>query len=114
MATKVYFNSNCSKCRTAVKFLEDANIDYFNYEYLNEGLIREDILEILKKGDLNVNQILRTGDIDYKANIRGQDLSDDEKIDILVRYPKILQRPIVVTEKKAVVAKDKDSLDKLL
>lgn len=113
MANKVFFNPRCSKCRIAQKFMDEHNIEYSNIYYLDEGITKKDILEILKKGNLNINQILRTGELDYKTNIRGLDLTDEEKIDVLLKYPKILQRPIVLSDTKAIVARDSESLEKI-
>ena len=60
MENKVYFNPRCSKCRIAEKFMDENNIEHNNYLYLEDGVTREDIEEILNKGNLNINQILRT------------------------------------------------------
>ena len=113
MANKVFYNPRCSKCRIAVKYMDENNIDYSVHEYLEEGITKKYIKEILKKGNLNINQILRTGEVDYKANIRARDLSDEEKIDAVVKYPKILQRPIILSNKKAIVAREMKSLEKI-
>jgi len=111
MVNKIFFNPRCSKCKIADKFMKEHNIKHSNYLYLEEGITKKDILEILKKGNLSINQILRTGELNYKTNIRGLNLSDSEKIDVVVKYPKILQRPIVLSDTKAIVARDKESLE---
>jgi len=110
---KIYFNPRCSKCRNAVAYMDDNDINYRTHEYLKEGITKKDIKEILKKGNLNINQILRSGELDYKTHIRGLNLSDEEKINVLIKYPKILQRPIILSDKKAIIARDIQSLEKI-
>ncbi|MGK0208766.1 MAG: arsenate reductase [Patescibacteria group bacterium] len=111
---KIYSNPRCAKCRTAVKFLEDNNIKATIIEHLNEGINRKDIVEILKKGNYNIDEIIRKNEDEYKKYIKGKDLTDEEKADILEMQPKLLQRPIIVDKKTAKITREKDVLKKYL
>lgn len=110
---KVYFNPKCSKCRIAKDFLDSENKDYELYEYLDRGLNFENLKEILKKGNLKVDDIIRKNEDEYRDLIKNKNLSEDEILKILVKNPRLLQRPIIVSFNSAVVARDEYSLNKL-
>jgi len=69
---KVYFNPRCSKCRIAKDFLDANKKDYELYEYLDEGLNFESLKEILKKGNLEVKDIIRKNEEEYRSLIKGK------------------------------------------
>ena len=110
---KVYFNPKCSKCRIAKNFLDTNEKDYELYEYLEKGLDFNSLKEILKKGNLKVDDIIRKNEDEYKNLIRGKDLSDDEVLKLIVKYPRLLQRPIILNKNSAIVARDEMALDKV-
>jgi len=45
--------------------------------------------------------------------VAGKNLSDDELLRIMAEYPELLQRPIVVRENKAILARPVDRLTEL-
>ena len=49
--------------------------------------------------------IIRTNEEEWKTNFRGKELSDEELIDAMIAYPKLIQRPIVFDEKSGVVGR---------
>lgn len=106
---KVYFNPRCSKCRIAELFLLDNRIEHKNYLYLEEGLSKEEILELLSKG-LELDEIIRKNEPEYKEI---KDLDDDKKIEALVKNPRLLQRPIIVSQNKAIVGRESQNLNKI-
>ena len=110
---KVYFNPRCSKCRIARDFLENNNIKFELIEYLDSGINKEDIKNILKKGKLNILDIVRKNEEEYKLHIKDRNLSENEKISVICKYPKLLQRPIIFDSKSAIIARDEESLNKI-
>lgn len=107
---KMYFNPHCSKCRVAAETFDAQGVAYEKFKYLEETFTKEDIREILTKGNLSIDDILRQSEPEYLEHIKDRNLTDDEKTDVLIRHPKILQRPIVVSETSAVVARDEESV----
>jgi arsenate reductase (glutaredoxin) len=113
MSLKVYFNPRCSKCRIARSFLNDNNKEYDLYEYLEKGISVDDLKEILAKSDLKISDIIRKNEDEYKEYIRGKPLSEDEILNLIVKHPRLLQRPIILNKDSAIVARDEDSLDRV-
>jgi arsenate reductase (glutaredoxin) len=104
----IYHNPRCSKSRKALAFLEKNNIDFVIQEYIVEGLTLKQVKEILKKGDYRPEDIIREKDSVYKENVEGK---LDDLIQAILKYPTILQRPIIVGKDSAVIARDDEALE---
>lgn len=101
----ILHNSRCGKSRDAVKVLEESGKEFSVREYLKEPLSKEELKEVLKKLDQKPIEIVRTNEDDWKANFKGKELSDDQILDALIEYPKLIQRPIVLDDKNGVVGR---------
>ena len=96
-AYKIFHNSRCSKSRQALKILQDHYCDIEIINYLEIDLDVSLIKDVLKKLSLKPRDILRTSEQDYKDNnLKEDNLSDDDLIDYMIKYPKLIERPIVV------------------
>ncbi len=113
MKNKVYYNPKCSKCRIAKDYLESNNIKFSLIEYLKVGISKKDIKNILKIGNFNILDIIRKKEEEYKIYIKDKKLSKEEIINILSKYPKLLQRPIIFNNKKALIVRDEKTLNKI-
>lgn len=109
----VYHNPRCSKSRNALTFLEEKNETYEVVEYLKQTPTKEDLKSILKMLDMPAFDLIRKNEADYKDNFKGKDLSEDEWIEAMIQYPKLIERPIVIKNGKAVVARPTENIDKL-
>ena len=114
MDTQVYFNPQCSKCRTAQSILAEHNVDAEYVRYLDDPPTREDLERLM--GMLGIDdprQMMRTGEAAYKDN--GLDTaSRDELLDAIEKHPILLERPIFVRNGKAVIARPPEKLLDLL
>ena len=81
--------------------------------YLEHPLSADELKKILRSGGLQPQDVVRTREEKYKKLIEGKDLSDDELIRIMAANPEIIQRPLVVRGKKAVLARPVDRLKDL-
>lgn len=111
---KIYHNPRCSKSRQTLKLIKDANAEVEIIEYLNTIPTKKDLKEILEKLNLNAQDILRKTEADYKENFKGKELSNDEWIDAMLKYPKLIERPIVVKGNKAVLGRPPENVLELL
>ena len=81
---------------------------------MKQSLSHLELLTLIKKADLSVNQIIRTQEPYYKQNIKGKNLSVEELITAIVNNPKLLCRPLVETKTKAVLAIPPERIDQIL
>jgi len=111
---KIYHNPRCSKSRQTLQLIKDANAEVEIIEYLNAIPSKEELKDLLEKLNLNAVDILRKGEADYKENYKGKELSNDEWIDAMIKYPKLIERPIVVRGNKAVLGRPPENVLDLL
>ena len=107
----IYHNPKCSKSRKALEILENENIDLKVIKYLNGELTKQMLLEILKLSSLTIRDIIRKDDETYKINnLDNNRLSQDELINYVVKFPKLLQRPIIVHNGTAIIARPPEKI----
>tara|TARA_S200000501_G_scaffold290465_1_gene275487 strand:+ start:1001 stop:1339 length:339 start_codon:yes stop_codon:yes gene_type:complete len=111
---KIYHNPRCRKSREGIKYLESRKINFEIIEYLKNNLSSEQIRNILKKLQLKPIDIVRKNEAIWKEKYKGKDLSDDELIKILSNEPKLIERPIIVGKKLAVIGRPVENIDNLL
>ena len=110
---KIYHNSRCSKSRAGLKYLESKTSDIEIIPYLKEETaFTEDLLaEVLKKMNKKPMDIIRTHEALYKSDYKGKEFSDKEWIKILVENPRLIHRPIIVKDNKAVLGNPPEEID---
>src|SRR5665811_906027 len=111
---KIYHNPRCSKSRAGLQYLEGKGYDIEIIKYLTEGLSEIELKEVISKTGKKPFDFVRTQEADYKTNYKGKEFSDDEWIKILVENPRLLQRPIVVNGKKAVLANPPENVENII
>ena len=99
----IYHNPRCSKSRQALQLLSDAGHQPTVIEYLKTPLSRDELHDLMDAVG-GVEQAIRTREADYKAlNLKGAD--PERLIDAMVEHPKLMERPIVVSDKGAKVCR---------
>lgn len=116
MANKitVYHNSRCSKSRCALEFLQEKNLDFEVIEYLKDVPTKTQLKTLIAQLGIKPQELIRTSEEEFKSHFKGKNLSDDEWIDAMVKFPKLIERPIVVKNGKAVIARPTERINELL
>jgi arsenate reductase len=112
--TSVFFNPDCSNCRTAQGILEERGIQADYIRYLENAPTRADLEDVLVKlGTDDPRDIVRTKEPVYAE--LGLDSADrDQLLDAMAANPILIQRPIVISGDRAVVARPPERLLELL
>ena len=111
----IYHNPKCSKSRKALEIIKSKNIEPTIILYLVNKLSKIEVENLLSKLELSIRDILRKGEDEYKNNnLKNEDLSDDKLIEFLIKFPKLLQRPIVIKNSKAVIGRPPENILNLL
>ena len=82
--------------------------------YLTEPLSKSKLQEILVKIKLKPSQLIRKNEADWKAVPNRNELTQDQILDVLVEFPKTIERPIVTYKDKGVLARPIENLISLL
>ncbi|NCX30843.1 MAG: arsenate reductase (glutaredoxin), partial [Proteobacteria bacterium] len=73
------------------------------------------ITDTLEKLSLKPRDILRKSEQDYKDNnLKREDLSDNELINYMIKYPKLIERPIVIKEDRALLGRPPENVLELI
>jgi len=80
---------------------------------MEERLSANLLKQLLHHAGLGPRDALRTNEEAYRQHVMGKDLNDDQLVQIMAKHPELLQRPIVVREKKAVLARPVEKLAEL-
>ncbi len=111
---RVYHNPRCSKSRQCLVLLDEKGMAYREMRYLDNPPSEAELRELLKMLGMRAEELVRKNEDIYKSEFKGKELSEDEWIAALHRYPKLIERPIVVYKGKAVVARPPEKAETLL
>jgi arsenate reductase len=112
---KIFHNPRCSKSRQTLQLLRDNDCKIKIIYYLEVDLDAPLIKDILKKLSLKPRDILRKGEQDYKDNnLKKDNLSEEDLINYMIKYPKLIERPIVENGDKAVLGRPPENVLELI
>ncbi|MCX6282271.1 MAG: arsenate reductase (glutaredoxin) [Bacteroidetes bacterium] len=99
---KIYHNPQCKKSRAGLEYLKDKGIEFEIVEYQKELITEEGFEKLLVKLNAKPEDMVRTQEEYFKKRLKGKQFNDHEWIKIIVQNPKLLKRPIVEAQYKAV------------
>ncbi len=88
-------------------------IEFEAINFFEQPMTANLLKQLLRAAGLKPSEALRTNDAVYKEKVAGKKLSDDELIRLMVKHPELIQRPLVVKGKKAVLARPVEKLREL-
>jgi len=88
-------------------------VEFKSVNYIEEPLSAAELKDLLRRAGLRPEQVVRTKEPAYMEYVMGKNLSDDDLLKVMVAHPQLLQRPMVVREGKAVLARPVENLGKL-
>ena len=111
---KIYHNTRCSKSRQALELIREQGLEPEIILYLESPPNKAELRDIVQKLGKNADKILRKSEADYKAHFTAISQTDEKAlIDLLVAYPKVIERPIIVSGAKAVIGRSPESISVL-
>ena len=111
---KIYHNPRCSKSRQTLQIIQDAGAEVEVVEYLKEIPGKSELKKVINLLGIQPYDLLRRGETDFKEHFKGMELTDDQWIDAMIQYPKLIERPIVVKGKKAILGRPPENVKDLL
>ncbi|OUU79747.1 MAG: arsenate reductase (glutaredoxin) [Gammaproteobacteria bacterium TMED78] len=111
----IYHNPRCSKSRSALQLLKEKNLDPEVFLYLEEVLSRAQIKSLIEKLNIPIRDMLRKGEEDYKKNnLNDENISDEKLINFMIKFPKIIERPIIIKGNKAIIGRPPENIFELI
>ena len=111
---KIYHNNRCRKSREGLTILENSNKTFEVINYLDTPPSKKELKEILQMLGFNPIQLIRKNESIWKENFKNKELSDDDILNAMIEFPKLIERPIVVKGNKAVIGRPPENIKSLL
>ncbi len=112
---QIYHNPRCSKSRQTLAIIEEKGIQPEIILYLNDTPTANELKNILSKLGISARKLMRKGEQDYKDNnLNNTELSEDDLIEKMTQFPKLIERPIVIKGQQAVLGRPPENVLSLL
>lgn len=111
----IYQKPTCTTCRQVFKALQESGVDFQSVNYYTDPIPKSKLKELLKKLGMKGHELFRRKEEIYKKlKLAERDLSDDEALDLMVKHPDLIQRPIVEKGARAILARPAERLKEIL
>ena len=111
----IYIKPTCTTCRKALKILREGETDFDSINYFEEPLTKSTLTKLVKSLGIPPRDLLRKNEKIYKElGLSKKELSDSEIIDLMVKHPDLIQRPIVIKGKEVILARPAEEIERLL
>lgn len=111
----IYQKPTCSTCREAVRLVRESGQPFKAINYYEQPFTKSLLKALLKKAGLAVRDVLRTKEDLYKSlKLSNNSLSDDELLDLMIKHPDLIQRPLVEKGERAMLARPAETVSHLL
>lgn len=115
MTTKIFHNPKCSTSRNALALIQASGETPELVEYLKTPPSREYLVELLDKMQMSPRELMRSKEAVFtELGLDNPEVSDDQLIDAMVANPILINRPIVVTDKGAVLCRPLERIFEVL
>ncbi len=101
----ILHNPRCSKSREALQLLENSSCELEIRDYLKVPLSKEEIIDLLSQLGLKASDLVRNKEEIYKKLFQSKKPTNIQLINAMVKFPILIERPIVVKEGKAVIGR---------
>lgn len=102
----LYHNPRCSKSRQALAILEEHSITPTIIHYLDTPPDKDTIQSLLTKLGITARELMRKGEEEYQVlALADESLTEAELIAAMVKHPKLIERPILVVDDKAIIGR---------
>jgi arsenate reductase len=107
----IYFNPNCSKCRSSLELLKKQGQRARVIEYLDTPPDAATLESILAMLGLEPRDLMRKHEKEYAgAGLENPELERAELIAAMIKYPRLIERPIVIKDGRAIIGRPPEKI----
>jgi arsenate reductase len=107
-------NPRCSKSRAALDLVREARVELPVREYLRDPLSLDELRSIVKLLSVRPIEIVRRTEAPFKALGLSDTTPDDEVLRAMAENPILIERPIIVRGRRAVVGRPPETVREIL
>jgi len=110
----VYEKPTCTTCRKVTKALIESGVDFEKVNYFIDPFSKTRLKSLLKKMKMKPSELLRKNEKIYKElKIKDKNFSEDQILNLMVKYPDLVQRPIIEKGSKAILARPPERIKEI-
>lgn len=102
---QIFHNSRCSKSRQCLSLIENSGKKFEVIKYLENPPSITELIEIISKLGIDPIELVRKKEKIWIEEFKNKTFSSQELIEIMVKNPILIERPIVINGEKAIVAR---------
>lgn len=111
MTSTILHNPKCSTSRNALALMQASGETFKVVEYLKTPPSRDYLVELLAKMQMSPRELMRSKEAVFtELGLDNPDVTDDQLIDAMVEHPILINRPIVITDKGAVLCRPLENI----
>ena len=110
----IYHNNRCRKSREGLQILEKSGKEFEVVKYLENTLSQKELKSIIKLLKIKPIELVRKSEAIWKEKFKNKTLTDDEIISAMVENPKLIERPIVINNNKAVIGRPPEIIREII
>lgn len=110
----IYHNPRCSKSRATLALLEAHGVKPDIVEYLKNPPTSAELQAIVQKLGISPQDLVRKGEDVYREKYAGKTLTDAQWLAAMARDPVLIERPIVISGRRAVLGRPPENVELLL
>jgi arsenate reductase len=115
MTVTIWHNPRCGKSRQTLELLRSKGVEPAIREYLKQPPSKAEVETLIALVGGDAHELVRDGEAEFKALGRKKaELSKAEIVAAIAAHPILLQRPIVVSGKRAAIGRPPESVLPLL
>ena len=111
----IYHNPRCSKSKATLELITSMGITPIVKLYLDEPISFDELSNVLDKLNISPRELLRKTESLYKKhNLDNNILDDSEIIKFMIENPILIERPIVIRNKRAIIGRPPENVLKII
>ena len=111
---QIYHNPRCGKSRDCLTYLEQSGKEFQVIKYIETVPTVEELKIIIEKLNIKPLELVRKKEKVWIENFKNSTMTDEEIILAMVANPILIERPIVIDGKKAVIARPLEKMNTIL
>jgi len=115
MTVRILHNPRCSKSRATLALLQDKGFEPEIILYLETPPNVKELEEICELLNLSPRELIRSSEMEYRElRLDDASLSGQQLLQALQKHPRLLQRPIVLSQGKAAIGRPPEAVLEIL
>ncbi len=111
---RIYHNPRCSKSRETLALIKERGVYPEIIKYLEHPITIIELENLISLLDINPIDLVRRNESIWKQKFKSKKLNKKALLQVMVDYPKLIERPIVVNKKRAVLGRPPENVLKIL